>query len=238
MHFLRRRVFLGAFFSLLILFLLTPISTQSLTAFWNTERKLLAERRRHVITAFEHTWSGYATHCTGHDSLRPVSNACEDDLGGWGASSIDALSTAILMEREYIVMDIFSFISDLDFSQVRGGSSIQVFETVIRHPRGMVSAYDLLSGPFVHIATEKQLRLRLYEQMGCLADILTCFFNTPSGIPCNWVDPATCTTDDATSNTLAGTSFLILDFARLSDIKSHACAIFAKSRVIPAGPVT
>lgn len=221
MRFFRRRVFVGAILSFLIIFLLAPFSKQSLPKFWDPERKLLAERRRHVIAAFEHAWSGYATHCMGHDSLHPVSNTCDDDFGGWGASSIDALSTAILMEREDVVVDILRFIADLDFSQVKGGTSIQVFEIVIRHFGGMISAYDLLDGPFAHIATDKQLRLRLYEQMVSLGGILTCAFNTPSGVPRNWLDPAKCTTDDGQSNTLAGSGSMILEFARLSEITGN-----------------
>jgi mannosyl-oligosaccharide alpha-1,2-mannosidase len=204
MRFFRRRVLIGATLSLLIIFLFTSSSDRRLSKLWDPERELLAGRRQHVVEAFEHAWTGYATHCMGHDSLHPVSNTCDDDFGGWGASAIDALSTAILMEEESIVLDILRFISDLDFSHVKGGTSIQVFEVVIRHFGGMVSAYDLLTGPFTHIAVDQHLRQRLYEQMVRLGDILTCAFNTPSGIPRNWLDPVTCATDQGTSNTLAG----------------------------------
>ena len=214
MRFFRVRVLVGASISLLALFLLSSSSKQ----LWNTERQLLTHRRERVVAAFEHAWSGYSTHCMGHDSLHPVSNTCDDDFGGWGASAIDALSTAIMMERESVVLDILRFISNLDFSRVEGGTSIQVFEIVIRHFGGMISAWDLLNGPFAHIAVDQQLRKRLYEQMIRLGDILTCAFNTPSGIPRNWLDPAKCTTDDGTSNTLAGAGSVILEFARLSEI--------------------
>jgi mannosyl-oligosaccharide alpha-1,2-mannosidase len=221
MRFFRRRVLIGATLSLLIMFLFASSSDRRLSKLWDPERELLAGRRQHVVEAFEYAWTGYATHCMGHDSLHPVSNTCDDDFGGWGASAIDALSTAILMEEESIVLDILRFISDLDFSHVKGGTSIQVFEVVIRHFGGMVSAYDLLTGPFTHIADDQHLRQRLYEQMVRLGDILTCAFDTPSGIPRNWLDPVTCATDQGTSNTLAGAGSLILEFARLSDITGN-----------------
>jgi mannosyl-oligosaccharide alpha-1,2-mannosidase len=219
--FFRRRVLIGATISLLVIFLFSSSSERTLFKPWNPERHLLAERQQHVTAAFEHAWSGYSKHCMGHDSLHPVSNTCDDDFGGWGASAIDALSTAILMEKEEIVLDIMRFISDLDFSQVKGGTSIQVFEVIIRHFGGMISAYDLLNGPFSKFAADQHLRQRLYEQMVKLADILTCAFNTPSGVPRNWLNPATCTTDEGTSNTLAGAGSMILEFARLSDITGN-----------------
>jgi mannosyl-oligosaccharide alpha-1,2-mannosidase len=221
MRLFRVRVLVGAAISLLVLFLLSSNSKGNRFKLWDPERQLLAERREQVVASFEHAWLGYSTHCMGHDSLHPVSNTCDDDFGGWGASAIDALSTAIMMEKEIVVLDILYFISRLDFSHVEGGSSIQVFEIVIRHFGGMVSAYDLLNGPFAHIDVGPRLRKRLYEQMVSLGDILTCAFNTPSGIPRNWLNPATCATDDGTSNTLAGAGSVILEFARLSEITGN-----------------
>jgi mannosyl-oligosaccharide alpha-1,2-mannosidase len=141
MRFFRRRVIIGATISLLVIYLLSSFSEQQhLFKAWDPEGQLLVQRQQHVEAAFDHAWSGYSTHCMGHDSLHPVSNTCDDDFGGWGASAIDALSTAILMEKEDIVLDILRFISNLDFSHVKGGTSIQVFEIVIRHFGGMVSA--------------------------------------------------------------------------------------------------
>lgn len=180
MRFFRRRVLIGATITLLTILLLSSSSERRLFKIWDPESHLLAERRQHIVAAFEKAWSGYATHCMGHDSLHPVSNTCDDDFGGWGASAIDALFTAILMEEEYVFVEIMRFVSDLDFSQVEGGTSIQVFEVVIRHFGDIVSAHDLLSGPFSHIAADQHLRKRLYEQMVRLGDILTCAFNTPS----------------------------------------------------------
>ncbi|KAK4554534.1 hypothetical protein LTR86_008388 [Recurvomyces mirabilis] len=182
---------------------------------------VLKGRRQAIEGAFQHAWDGYSEHCMGHDSLHPVSNTCDDDFGGWGATAIDTLSTAILFEKEDIVRQIMIFISKLDFAKVTGGSSIQLFEVTIRHFGSMLSAHDLLHGPFSHLVNDKTLRESLYTQMVSLGAALSCGFSTPSGIPRNWVDPTKCATDDGQSNTVAGAGSLILEFAKLSEITGH-----------------
>lgn len=176
----------------------------------------------------------------GHDSLHPVTNTCDDDFGGWGVSAIDALSTAIIMGKQDTATEILRFIADLDFTIVKGGTSIQVFEIVIRHFGGMISAYDLLRGPFAGMIVDERLQQRLYEQMVRLGDILTCAFETESGVPRNWLDPSSCKTDEGSSNTLAGAGSMILEFARLSAItgnkKYEALAQRAESYLITPSP--
>ena len=115
-------------------------------------------------------------------------------------------------------MDILRFIATLDFKIVKGGTRIQVFEVTIRHFAGMISAWDLLNGPFSDRAKNPNLRQALYDQMVILGDALSCAFDTLSGIPRDWVDPASCQTDQGTMTTVAGAGTLILEFARLSDI--------------------
>lgn len=68
---------------------------------------------------------------------------------------------------------------------------------------------------------DKHLQQSLYSQMVRLGDILSCAFNTPSGIPRNWLNPATCSTDEGSSNTLAGVGTTILECARLSEITGN-----------------
>jgi hypothetical protein len=68
----------------------------------------------------------------------------------------------------------------------------------------MVSACDLLTGPFTRIAVDQHLRQRLYGHMVRPGDNLDCAFNAPSDISRNGLDPVACATDQGTSNTLAG----------------------------------
>lgn len=185
------------------------------------ESSLLSSRRREIAAAFDHAWIGYSTHCMGYDSLHPVSNTCDDDFGGWGASAIDSLSTAILMEKQDVVQEILAFIETLRFRNVDGGQKINLFEVTIRHLGGMLSAWDLLNGPYKAIVKDRRLIQALYRQILVLGEVLSCAFDTPSGIPRNWVDPAACATDDDTSNTLAGAGTLVLEFSRLSGITGN-----------------
>lgn len=63
---------------------------------------------------------------------------------GWGATAVDAMSTAIIMELPEIVDQILEHISGIDYSKT--DSMCSLFETTIRYLGGMLSAYDLLSG--------------------------------------------------------------------------------------------
>lgn len=182
---------------------------------------LNATRVRAIERAFEHAWDGYSTHCMGHDSLHPVTNTCDDDLGGWGATAVDALTTAIITDKQHIVIEILTFVDTIDFKTVRGGQMMNLFEVTIRHLGSMLSAWQLLNGPFRTMEIDKRLMQSLYDKIVVLGDILGCAFNTPSGIPRNWVDPTLCQTDDSVSNTLAGAGSLILEFSVLSEITGN-----------------
>jgi len=157
----------------------------------------------------------------GHDALRPVSNTCQDDLGGYGAFAFDALSVAIVFEKDSIVQQILTHIGTVDWSVIRGGTNISLVEVTNRHLASMLSAYDLLNGPFAHIAPEQALLDGLYTHMVELGAVLTGGFNTPSGIPRNLIDPTFRTFDTAHYNTIAGAGSLILEYAHLSDITGH-----------------
>ncbi|KAH9825456.1 glycoside hydrolase, partial [Teratosphaeria destructans] len=176
-------------------------------------------RQDAVKEAFQHAWAGYTEHCFGRDSIQPVSNTCVDDFGGYGATAIDALSTAIMFGQENATVQILEFIADLDFAQVKGGTRIQVFEVTIRHLAAMISAWDLLDGPFSTMAVNHRIDLRqaLYRQMVRLGDVLACAFDTPTGIPHDWVDPAKCSAS-GTMNTVAGAGTVLLEFGRLTTI--------------------
>ncbi|KAK5999737.1 hypothetical protein QM012_005143 [Aureobasidium pullulans] len=174
-----------------------------------------------VAAAFQHAWDGYSKHCFGHDTLHPVTNACEDDFGGYGATAIDSLPTAIIFGNAPVTIQILEFVAALDFKVVKEGSRIQVFEVTIRHFAAMISAWDLLHGPFPHMVHNTTLMHALYTQMITLGEALSCAFDSPSGVPREWVDPALCQSDQGTQNTIAGVGTMILEFARLSDITGN-----------------
>ncbi|KAG9688160.1 alpha-1,2-mannosidase, partial [Aureobasidium melanogenum] len=171
-----------------------PIQFVSLRAFTierepNRLSPAQSARIQAVKAAFQHAWDGYSEYCFGHDTLHPVTNTCEDDFGGYGATAIDSLPTAIMFENKNVTSQILDFIAALDFKVVKGGSRIQVFEVTIRHFAAMISAWDLLNGPFSHMTNDPDLIQALYAQMITLGDVLSCAFDSPSGVPREWVDP-------------------------------------------------
>ncbi|KAJ7851627.1 hypothetical protein B0H14DRAFT_3660414 [Mycena olivaceomarginata] len=59
----------------------------------------------------------------GHEELQPISKSSRDDLGGWGASVVDAMD---------LFNEAVNFSSRIDFSTIPAGGTISVFETTIR----------------------------------------------------------------------------------------------------------
>ena len=63
---------------------------------------------------------------------------------GWGASAIDALSTALIMKNEKVVNQIVEYIPTINFARTAPGQeSVSLFETTIRYLGGLLSAYAL-----------------------------------------------------------------------------------------------
>lgn len=91
---------------------------------------------------------------------------------GWGATVADALTTAILMKLDDVVLRQLTFLQSVDFSVVgeEGSSIVSLFETTvraatlfldrtvynefghncakIRYIGALISGYDLLKGPY------------------------------------------------------------------------------------------
>lgn len=62
------------------------------------------------------------------------------DRNSWGATAVDALSTAIIMEDAKTVDQILSYIPTIDFTTtIEVNSSISLFETNIRYLGGLMS---------------------------------------------------------------------------------------------------
>lgn len=52
------------------------------------------------------------------------------------------------MENVTIVNEILAYVPTIDFSVSYEDEQVSLFETTIRYLAGMLSAYDLLTGPF------------------------------------------------------------------------------------------
>lgn len=136
----------------------------------------------------------------------------------WGASAVDALSTALIMGEKEIVNQIITYIPSINWSQTP--TSVSLFETTIRYLAGMLSGYDLLNGPLASLADDKANVEALLAQSINLANNLSYAFNTPSGVPYNNLIFSNHSTDGS-NNGLATVGTLILEWVRLADLSGN-----------------
>lgn len=135
---------------------------------------------------------------------------------GWGASAVDALSTAIVMGNEMAVNQVLNYIPKINFNQT--SEEVSVFETTIRYLAGMLSGYDLLTGPASHLVNNSNQVKPLLTQAKYLADELKFAFDTPSGVPYNNINITSHGNDGSTTNSLAQIGTLVLEWTHLSDL--------------------
>ena len=106
-----------------------------------------SERAAAVKAAFQFAWDGYYKYAFPHDELHPVTNGYSDSRyfgypislsiisdfdnsrNGWGASAVDALSTALVMEIPEIVNTIVDYVPTVDFTKT--DDEVSLFETTV-----------------------------------------------------------------------------------------------------------
>ncbi|KAF1813171.1 hypothetical protein P152DRAFT_506845 [Eremomyces bilateralis CBS 781.70] len=174
------------------------------------------DRAGAVKEAFQFAWDGYFKYAYPNDELRPVSNTYSNSRNGWGASAVDSLSTACIMRLPEVIDTILKHVSEVNFS--RTGDLVNLFETTIRYLGGLLSGYDLLTGPLSDLCLDQELVNGLLDQAQNLADILSVAFRTRTGIPFNRLN----ITDNGLvgdgTNHIATIGTLVLEWTRLSDI--------------------
>ncbi|CAN9224898.1 unnamed protein product [Alternaria alternata] len=176
------------------------------------------ERAQAVVGAFRTSWDGYRKYAFPMDELRPLSNNGSNSRNGWGASAVDALSTALIMGQKDIVNEIIEYIPTINWAFTE--DSVSLFETTIRYLGGMLSGYDLLSGPLAHLADDPANVEALLTQSINLANNLSYAFETPSGVPWN-VLTFNNRSNDGSENGLATVGTLILEWVRLADLSGN-----------------
>ncbi|KJK81769.1 putative mannosyl-oligosaccharide alpha-1,2-mannosidase [Metarhizium anisopliae BRIP 53293] len=176
-----------------------------------------------IREAFEISWNGYYKHAFPHDTLHPVTNTYVDDRAGWGVTVVDALDTAIVMNSLKIVQPMLDHIAKIDFTTTaKADDAISLFETNIRYLGGLLSAYDLLKGPYKQLGADADKVDALLKQAQSLGDSLSVAFDTPSGIP----DPTiflnpTKKNSGTDRNNIAEIGTLVLEWTRLSDLSGN-----------------
>ncbi|RKF53511.1 putative mannosyl-oligosaccharide alpha-1,2-mannosidase 1B [Golovinomyces cichoracearum] len=195
------------------------------------------QRADAVKEAFKHAWDGYYKFAFPNDELLSVTNGSSNSRNGWGASAVDAFSTALVMEIPEVVNQILDFVPTINFDQTN--SEVSLFETTIRYLGGLLSgqfkilylkytrplisslAYDLLKGPLSNIASSGAKVDLILQQATHLADNLAYAFDTPTGIPRNNLFISNKTTNESPTNSLATIGTLVLEWTHLSDLTGN-----------------
>ena len=163
-----------------------------------------SEMREKVKEAVQHAWQGYKKYAWGLDELRPLTKTGRN----WYRQSllmtpVDAFDTFILLglndeakEAKDLILSKLNFNTD---------QSVQVFEVTIRLLAGLITAYEL-DGDKRFLALAEDLGKRL---MPC--------FNTPTGMPCRFVNLVTGKIKDSINNP-AEIGTLMMEFGKLSKV--------------------
>ncbi|KAJ4315734.1 Mannosyl-oligosaccharide alpha-1,2-mannosidase 1B [Fusarium piperis] len=142
------------------------------------------EKAGAIAEAFRHSWMGYYTYAFPKDTLHPLSRTFENNLSGFGSTAIESLTTAIIMGEKAIVDRILWFISSATFTVTKlVGEEVDVYEATVRLIGSMVSAYDLLNGPYRKNAIVMNQMNALLDQSILLADALKVAFGSKTRIP-------------------------------------------------------
>ncbi len=141
------------------------------------------------------------------------------------------------MGEHDIIQQILAHIPTINWSTTN--TSVSLFETTIRYLGGMLSGYDLLTGPLAHLADNPSHVTSLLTQSINLANNLSYAFNTPSGVPFNELNLTAHSALDE-PNSLATVGTLILEWTRLSDLSGDpsyaALAARAESYLLSPSP--
>jgi len=168
-----------------------------------------------VRAEFLHSWKAYEKYAWGHDELRPLTRQPRDWYGqSLLMTPVDSLDTLLLMgfndeaaKAKTLIVERLSFDKDID---------VKVFEVTIRLLGGLLSGYQMTGDArLLHLADD--LGTRLLPA-----------FNTPTGMPCMYVNLRTGKTSGARSNP-AEIGTLILEFGTLSKL-THKPVYFDKAK--------
>ena len=125
------------------------------------------------------------------------------------------------MDIPEIVNKIMDYVPSIDWSVSYDDDVVSLFETTIRYLGGLLSGYDLLSGPLAHLAHNKANVDALLNQAQNLANNLSYAFETPTGIPSNDLYLNNRSTVGSDTNGLATIGTLVLEWTHLSDLTGN-----------------
>lgn len=80
--------------------------------------------------------------------------SCGLNRNGWGASAVDAFSTALVMGNWEVVDQILDYIPKINFNHTK--TDISLFETTIRYLGGLVSGMSTPPSSFLNIGSKEK----------------------------------------------------------------------------------
>ncbi|KAJ3077486.1 Mannosyl-oligosaccharide 1,2-alpha-mannosidase IB, partial [Quaeritorhiza haematococci] len=181
------------------------------------------ERREHVKKMIQFAWTSYESHASGYDELKPITKKGENWYHHYSLLStpVDSLDTLFLAGLH----DEYERCKEIVLKRLNLSVPIRanVFETTIRVLGGLESAYEL-EGDW-----------RFIEKAVELADRLLPAFDTPTGIPVNYVNLKSGDITAGFVANLAEAGTLALEFQYLSDVtgdpKYAEAALFAMDQL-------
>lgn len=127
--------------------------------FVSREAHVVVDKKRNAIRVVAaKAWDVYVRYAFGADVLKPVSELGFDDMGGVGASVIEALPTLYVMRLRSRYVAARRWVEALDFATVRGWQSLYEFTTRILG--ALLSAYQI-TGDSMFLGKAEELGLRL-----------------------------------------------------------------------------
>ncbi|KAK1961478.1 family 47 glycosyl hydrolase [Colletotrichum sublineola] len=165
-------------------------------------------RRQAVRDVFLKSWNSYKEYAWGFDELTPITAKGKNTFGGYAATLVDALDTLWIMGLRDDFDAALPVIGSMDWDDTKE-TSVNVFETTIRHLGGLLSAYDLSGEP---VLLSKAIEL---------GDMLYASFDTPNRMPPFWLDFEAAKTGNLVAGIAdpsASPCSLSLEFTRLSQL--------------------
>ncbi|RCH97021.1 hypothetical protein CU097_010436 [Rhizopus azygosporus] len=171
------------------------------------DKLTVEEKQSYIKDAFIFSWDGYRNHSWGFDENRPVSNGPRNTRNGWGATIVDSLDTLYIMGLKKEFDEAKEFVRNINWTLAE--EPVQLFETVIRYVGGLLSAYDLSNDlVFVEKAVE-------------LTELLIPAFDSPTGVPYQYMDFKTGKPLRSPIACLAEVGTIQIEFTRLSEITGN-----------------
>lgn len=165
------------------------------------------DRAAAVKQVFQSSFADYLKYARGYDELLPLTKAGTGGFGNWGATFIDALTTAHIMGLDDIVAQGTQFVKQVNFSQTTQ-TTISLFETNIRYVASLLSLYELTG------KTDQNL----VDQAKVIGDKLLKGWKDSNELPYNSLNDWTNgpSPDSSENAILAQAGTLVIEFDRLS----------------------